>query len=121
MGGLRNGGLKSKSSNYFQSSPSPHKKFALRLWGNWGPQSPKQKKNASVWQAKIKAAKTLNHEPALDKFVKGGTQSSRSGGMTAGDLKENKKPLLEATLKKRFVIFWWLCRIPQYLLPDKFT
>jgi len=89
----------------------------LRLWGNWGPQSPKQKKNASVWQAKIKAAKTLNHEPAC---VAGGTQSSPKA-MSTGDLKENKKPLLEATRKKRFVIFWWLCRIPQYLLPDKFT
>jgi len=103
----------------------------LRLWGNWGPQSPKQKKNASVWQAKIKAAKTLNHEPAC---VAGGTQSSPKA-MSAGDLKENKKPLLGATHrpegrglasnsqshKKRFVIFWWLCRIPQYLLPDKFT
>jgi hypothetical protein len=41
--------------------------------------------------------------------------------MSAGDLKENKKPLLGATRKKRIVIFWWLCRIPQYLLPDKFT
>jgi hypothetical protein len=103
----------------------------LRLWGNWGPQSPKQKKNASVWQAKIKAAKTLNHKPACNA---GGTQSSPKA-MSAGELKENKKPLLEATRrpegrglasnsqsrKKRFVIFWWLCRIPQYLLPDKFT
>jgi len=107
----------------------------LRLWGNWGPQSPKQKKNASVWQAKInpvrnlcfkslvdisngvKAAKPLNHEPTC---VAGGTQSSPKA-MSAGDLKENKKPFFEATRKKRFVIFWWLCRIPKYLLPDKFT
>jgi hypothetical protein len=35
--------------------------------------------------------------------------------MSAGDLKENKKPLLEATHKKRLVIFWWLCRTPKYL------
>jgi len=76
--------------------PIPHKKFALRLWGNWGPQSPKQKKNASVWQAKIKAAKTLNHEPT---YGVGGTQSSRRGGMSAGDLKENKKPFLRQPAK----------------------
>jgi len=57
----------------------------LRLWGNWGPQRPKQKKNASDWQAKIKAGKTLNHEPALDTLVKGGTQSSPKA-MSAGEV-----------------------------------
>jgi len=52
---------------------------------------------------KIKVAKTLNHEPAC---IAGGTQSSRSGGMSAGDLKENKKPhFLKATHKRRFFIF----------------
>ena len=74
----------------------------MRLWGNWGPQRPKQKKNASGWQAKIKAAKTLNHEPAC---VAGGTQSSPEA-MSAGDLKENKKPLLEATRRPEAVV--WL-------------
>jgi hypothetical protein len=95
----------------------PPQKICFGFWGNWGPKSPKQKKNASGWQAKIKAAKILNHEPA---YAVGGTQSPAKTG-SAGDLKENKKPFFEAARKKRFVIFWCLCCIPEYLLPDKLT
>jgi len=89
MGGLRNRGVEKKKLKPFLRQSIPPQKFALRLWGNWGPQRPKQKKNASDWQAKIKAAKTLNHEPACNA---GGTQSSPKA-MSAGELKENKKPL----------------------------
>jgi hypothetical protein len=98
--------LKSKSSNRFRIVHPPQK-FALRLWGNWGPQSLKQKKNASVWQAKIKAAKPLNHKPAC---VAGGTQSSPKA-MSAGDLKENKKPFFEATHKK--TVCYFLVALPH--------
>jgi len=58
--------------------------------GKLGPQSPKQEKNASVWQAKIKAAKILNHEPTCNA---GGTQSPLKAG-SVGDLKEKKETAL---------------------------
>jgi len=71
--------------------------------GKLGPQSPKQEKNASVWQAKIKAAKILKHEPTCNA---GGTQSPLKAG-SVGDLKENKKPhFLKATHKK--TVFYFL-------------
>jgi hypothetical protein len=55
--------------------------------------SVKDKRRMLPFGRQKKAAKPLNHEPVLDKLVKDGTQSSRSGGMSAGELKENKKPL----------------------------
>ena len=90
MGGsCGTGGLKSKSANHFKICPSP-KKTCFAALGKLGPQSPKQEKNASVWQAKIKAAKTLNHEP----IYKVDGQQVLPKAISVGDLKENKKPLL---------------------------
>jgi len=87
VGGLRNGGLKSKSLKHLKFTLPP-KRLVLCFWGARGPQKPRQEKNASVWQAKIKAAKILKHEPTCNA---GGTQSPLKAG-SVGDLKENKKP-----------------------------
>jgi len=56
--------LESKSLKHLKFTLPP-KRLALRLWGNWGPQSPKQKKNASVWQAKIKAGLAIKSQARL--------------------------------------------------------
>jgi len=116
--GRRNRGVEKQKRKAFKIYPSPHKKFALRIWGNWGPQRPKQKKNASVWEAKINRPE--GRGLASDSQSQGSEDiKSRNClrrrqdavialAMSAGDLKENKKPFFEATRKKRFVIFWCL-------------
>jgi len=60
----------------------------LRLWGNWGPQSLKAKEECFRLAGKNKGGKDIKAQARLHA---GGTQSSPTA-MSAGDLKENKKP-----------------------------
>jgi len=83
--------------------------------GKLGPPKPKAKEECFRLAGKNKGGKDIKAQARLHA---GGTQSSPQA-MSAGDLKENKKPLLEATRKKRFVIFWWLCRhLNKFCLPS---
>jgi len=100
--------------------------------GKLGPPKPKAKEECFRLAGKNKGGKAIKSQARLQRR-RDAVPRQRRG--SAGDSKENKKPLLEATRrpegrglasdsqsrKKRFFIFWWLCRLPQYLLPDKLT
>jgi len=95
----------------------PPTKICFEALGKLGPPKTKAKEECFRLAGKNKGGKDIKSRTRLQRR----RDAVIALAMSAGDLKENKKPLLEATRKKRFVIFWWLCRIPQYLLPDKFT
>jgi len=95
--------LKSKSAKHLKFTHPPQK-ICFEDLGKLGPPKPKAKEERFRLAGKNKGRQSIKSRTRLRRR----RDAVIALAMSAGDLKENKKPFFEAIRKKRFVIFWCL-------------
>jgi len=97
------GGVEKQKRKAFKIYPSPQK-ICFEDLGKLGPPKPKAKEERFRLSGKNKGRQSIKSRTRLRRR----RDAVIALAMSAGDLKENKKPFFEAARKKRFVIFWCL-------------